>query len=124
MDLFECFERKLNGLPRALVLQDGINDVSIPFSKIDAVFVGGTDDFKSSVEAFAAAKAAKMLGKWVHVGRVNTPERLNGWLDFADSIDGSGISRFDWMLAKVVDFLRDKSLRLPAPKEEDAYPWL
>jgi hypothetical protein len=106
MDLFTHFERAMNGLPRALVLQDGINDVAIPWSKIEAVFVGGTDEFKSSTEAFAAARCAKILGKWVHVGRVNTPERMQGWLEFADSIDGSGISRYDWMLKKLVDMLR------------------
>ena len=122
MDLFSHFERQLSGLPTALVLQDGINDVSIPWSKIDAVFVGGTDDFKLSEEAFAAARCAKLIGKWVHVGRVNTPDRLKGWLDFADSIDGSGISRYDWMLQKVVDVIRGRTPLLQAPEED--YPWM
>lgn len=33
------------------------------------------------------------LAGWVHVGRVNTRERMAHWLDLADSIDGSGVSR-------------------------------
>jgi len=113
MDLFEVFEKKLNGLPKALVLQDGIKDIPIPFNKIDAVFVGGTDSFKISPEAINACKAAKMLGKWVHVGRVNTIERVNNWLDIADSIDGSGISKYDHMLGKVVVAINKTSAQIP-----------
>lgn len=105
-DLFSYFEITLNGLPRALVLQDGIADVEIPWDKIAAVFVGGSDEFKISKEAFQAARCAKMLGKWVHIGRVNTTERLAQWLDLGDSIDGSGISRYDHMLEDVVEYIK------------------
>jgi hypothetical protein len=67
-----------------------------------AVFIGGTDRFKHSPEAVRAAQTAKMLDKWVHVGRVNTPARVRNWLGLADSIDGSGLSRFDHMLEDVL----------------------
>jgi len=106
MDLFNLFERHTNGLPRALVLQDGIGDVEIPWDKIDAVFIGGTDKFKIAPEAFQAAKCARMLGKWIHVGRINEVNRLNNWMELADSIDGSGISRYDHMLREVVDAIK------------------
>jgi hypothetical protein len=33
-----------------------------------------------------------------HVGRVNTAKRVRNWVGLADSIDGSGISRYDHML--------------------------
>ena len=102
LDLFDMFERKTNGLPRALVLQDGIGQHAIPWNKIDAIFIGGTDEFKISPEAINAAKAARMLHKWIHVGRVNTVSRVNNWIDLADSIDGSGISRFDDRLQDVL----------------------
>ena len=39
---------------------------------------------------------------WVHVGRVNEPRRVQNWLGLADSIDGSGMSRFDHMLEAVI----------------------
>ncbi len=107
-ELFYEFELRTNGLPRALVLQDGINNVFIDWRKISAVFVGGTDAFKISPEVFQTCKAAKMLGKWVHVGRVNTVEMLADWVDVADSIDGSGISKYDHMLDEVVSFLKGK----------------
>ena len=107
MDLFKYFWHKTAGLPRALVLQDGIGSYAIPWDDIECVFIGGTDIFKISQEAINCARCAKMLGKWVHVGRVNTPERLAQWLDLADSIDGSGISRYDHMLEAVLDLLKE-----------------
>lgn len=110
LSLFGHFERHTNGLPRALVLQDGIGHLAdrIPWAKIHAVFVGGTDEFKISHEAFAVAQCARMLGKWVHVGRVNEARRALAWLGTADSIDGSGISRDlrGTQLAEVVAAIR------------------
>lgn len=93
LELWPRFARAMIGIPRALVLQDGIGDHSIPWDEITAVFVGGTDRFKASAEARATAVAARMLGKWVHVGRVNSYSRARQWADLADSYDGSGISR-------------------------------
>ena len=86
MDLYDIFKRKLNGLPAALVLQDGIGNIRIPWDEIAAVFVGGTDKFKISQEAMDACKLAKMLGKWVRVGRVNSTQRALYFIS-------SGISR-------------------------------
>lgn len=105
-ELFEIFWTRTQELPRALVLQDGIERVRIPWDDITAVFIGGSDQFKFSPQALAAARTAKMLGKWVHVGRVNTAARVRNWLDLADSIDGSGISRYDHMLEDVLAQIR------------------
>tara|TARA_R110000851_G_C12826546_1_gene540196 strand:+ start:4 stop:666 length:663 start_codon:yes stop_codon:yes gene_type:complete len=102
LDLFSAFERKTNGLPRALVLQDGIGSHRVDWDKLSAVFVGGSDAFKTSSEAMNACRTAKMLGKWVHVGRVNTAARVKYWIGVADSIDGSGISKYDHMLENVL----------------------
>jgi hypothetical protein len=78
----------------------------IPWSDLDAVFIGGTDAFKISKQAFAAARCAKMLGMWVHVGRINTADRCRNWIGLADSCDGSGMSRFDHMLEDVLAMIR------------------
>lgn len=107
LDLFEFFKDTTTSLPRALVLQDGIGHHRIPWGDLSAVFVGGSDRFKHSHEALNTAKAAKMMGKWVHVGRVNEPRRVANWLGIADSIDGSGISRFDHMLETVLTAIRE-----------------
>jgi hypothetical protein len=41
LDLFDHFYDHTRGVPRALVLQDGIGQHQIPWAKLDAVFVGG-----------------------------------------------------------------------------------
>lgn len=107
LDLFDYFKNDFTGLPRALVLQDGIGQFAIPWRDIDAVFVGGGDSFKYSAECVNACKAARLLGKWVHVGRVNDPARAGSWRLLADSIDGSGISRFDSRLSDLLKYLNE-----------------
>ena len=102
LELFDMFHDEIKPLPVCLVLQDGIGNFSIDWNRVDAVFVGGSDAFKISTEAINACKVAKMLGKWVHVGRVNTVERVKNWIGLADSIDGSGISKYDHMLEAVL----------------------
>lgn len=102
VELFRYFTRYTNGIPRALVLQNGIEHVDIPWDDVAAVFIGGDDAFKISPVAIRIAKVAKMLGKWVHVGRVNTARRLGNWRELGDSCDGSGMSRFDHMLEDVL----------------------
>jgi hypothetical protein len=48
--------------------------------------------------AAAIIKTAQALGKWCHVGRVNTPGRFEHFEALgADSIDGTGLSRYSWM---------------------------
>jgi hypothetical protein len=102
LELFDQFYDEIHPLPVALALQDGIGDFEIDWNRVDAVFVGGSDAFKISSEAINACKVAKMLDKWVHVGRVNTANRVAQWMGLADSIDGSGISRFDSRLEEVL----------------------
>jgi len=107
LELFEHFKPITAGLPRALVLQDGIGECSIPWNDIAAVFIGGTDKFKCSQECANAVKTAKMMGNiWVHVGRVNTTSRARGWMGIGDSLDGSGISRFDDRLHEVLSVIQ------------------
>ena len=114
LDLFKIYKRKLHGLPTCLVLQDGIGNLPIPWDELAAVFVGGSDTFKTSTEAMNACKVAKMLGKWVHVGRVNSTQRALYWKDIADSCDGSGVSRFgdtmyDTHIRNVLSAIRNES---------------
>lgn len=115
LELWPHFARQMNGIPRALVLQDGIGDFAIPWHELACVFIGGSDAFKSSAEARHAAVAARMLGKLVHVGRVNTWVLAREWADLADSYDGSGISRDprDEQLAAVLAGIRGEPATMP-----------
>lgn len=77
------------GFPAAFVIQDGATVDTIPWGDCDAVFIGGTTNFKLSDDALAIIFAAKDRGKWVHVGRVNSRRRFMRFADVADSCDGT-----------------------------------
>ncbi len=84
--------------PLAYVLQDGETVDGVPWDYIKAVFIGGTNKFKLGKESLSLAAEAKGRGKWVHMGRVNSPSRLHSAIYAnVDSIDGTGISRYSHM---------------------------
>ncbi|HUW00724.1 MAG TPA: hypothetical protein VMW08_00090 [Acidimicrobiales bacterium] len=72
----ELGEVRSLGYRAALVLQDGLTGPDeVPWSEVDALFVGGTDDFKLSAEAAAVVAVGAARGLWVHMGRVNSRRR-------------------------------------------------
>lgn len=98
LEVFGHYAPKLAGWKIALALQDGQEHLPIPWESIAAIFVGGSTSWKLSDHAMHCVKAAKALGKWVHVGRVNDPARFEYFEEMgADSIDGTGISRYSHM---------------------------
>lgn len=90
----------------AFVAQDGASPSLIPWEDIVCLFIGGTDHFKDGIGAYQLALEAKKRGKWVHVGRVNGMTRIINWFGVADSIDGSGISKYKWMRERIVKDLK------------------
>ncbi len=94
-DLFAQWGPELHAfsLPVAFVLQDG--QESLPLPCAEAYFVGGTTAWKLSQAAGDVAAEGKRRGALLHVGRVNSLRRLQTALSIgADSVDGSGYSRF------------------------------
>lgn len=79
------------GYKVALVTQDGITPEITPWEYFDTLFIGGTNDHKLGPEASAMISTAKKLGKWVHVGRVNSESRIKSFW-FVDSVDGTQFS--------------------------------
>lgn len=78
------------GYPVAFVLQNGQENLSVPWDDIDAVFIGGDTDWKLSRHAARLAYQAKARGKWVHMGRVNSRKRLQrAAVMGCDSADGT-----------------------------------
>lgn len=78
------------GLPVALAAQDGLEDLDVPWPALDALFIGGSTEWKLSEAARSAVGEAKRCGKWVHVGRVNSAKRLRYSIKIgADSVDGT-----------------------------------
>jgi hypothetical protein len=102
LEVFNCWYDQLDGWPIALVAQDGQEDLNIPWSCIQTIFIGGTTSFKLSKAAADIIKTAKAVGKWIHAGRVNTPGRFEYFEELGvDSIDGTGLSRYSWMRERI-----------------------
>ena len=87
-------ELEARGLPLALVLQDGVDELAWldgVWDRLAAVFIGGSDEFKLGPVAAELAREAKSRGLWVHWGRVNSRKRMRliAETGAADSFDGS-----------------------------------
>lgn len=91
------------GYPVAFVIQNGATIESIPWDSISAIFIGGDDKFKFLRSTATIALEAKKRGKWVHMGRVNTEDRLQRlyrppyrymrFKSLVDSFDGTAYSK-------------------------------
>jgi hypothetical protein len=115
LEVFSYWGPRLSGWKLAFACQDGQEDLPIPWDAIAAVFIGGSTKFKCSTGAMQIVQAGLALGKWVHAGRVNDPER---WLHFeklgVHSIDGTGIARYTHMRAAIADRHSQGELCLPS----------
>jgi hypothetical protein len=101
-EAFEYWKYQLSGWPLAYVAQDGIEGLPIPWKHIEAIFIGGTTGWKLGPHAKAVIRAAQVMGKYVHVGRVNSPGRFEYFENLeVDSIDGTGLSRYTHMREKI-----------------------
>lgn len=78
------------GAPVAYATQDGMGSEDVPWSDIDALFVGGSTDWKTGAESGALITEARKRGKWVHMGRRNSLRALQVARSMgADSADGT-----------------------------------
>lgn len=78
------------GLPVALVAQDGLENLPVPWNVFECLFIGGTTEWKLGPAARQLVASAKARGKWIHVGRVNSAKRLRYCLGLGvDSVDGT-----------------------------------
>jgi hypothetical protein len=121
----ESFERwapavARRGLPVGLVLQDGIDECSAwlerTWHRLDAVFVGGSTEFKLGPVARLLAQEAHARGKWVHWGRVNTRSRFDYIVSTgaADSWDGTKWARWrTTYLDAGLSWCREQETHLP-----------
>jgi len=83
---------KALGYKVALVAQNGLEDLQVPWPLIDALFIGGDTSWKLSPMALLIAREAIAQGKWVHCGRVNSAKRYRTAAQIGcDSADGTYI---------------------------------
>lgn len=96
------------GLPVALVAQNGLEDMTVPWGDFDCLFIGGDTAWKLGPAARELAGEARARGKWVHMGRVNSERRIRYAAAIGcDSVDGTYL-RFgpDRLLPDVLAWLR------------------
>ena len=111
LELFGLWRPKLAGWKVALACQDGQENLPIPWDHIDAVFIGGSTNWKCSTHVERIVTTAKLFGKWVHAGRVNDPMRFRHFEDMGvDSCDGSGLARYTHMREAVAAREQHKDL--------------
>lgn len=78
------------GYPAALVAQDGLESLPVPWDDFDALFIGGTTEWKLGRHARALVREAKAHGNRVHMGRVNSARRYRYAAAIGcDSADGT-----------------------------------
>lgn len=78
------------GYRAAFVAQDGQENLPVPWDEFDCLFVGGSTKWKLSEPAYSLVAEAKTRGKWAHMGRVNSEQRLRAAAAGGyDSCDGT-----------------------------------
>jgi len=121
---YQDYVRKL-GYPVGFASQNGMTKEMVPWDAIDCLFVGGSDAHKRGPEGRNLIIEAKIRGKHVHVGRINsgTPIRNLFWM--ADSWDGMTLARHPTQqhksIGSAVLFARNKQAE--RKKEWSAYMW-
>ena len=97
--MWEQYNHLADGYTKAFVAQDGFDGMP---SDAGALFIGGSNDFKDSLECEDIVKRHIDAGMHVHIGRVNGFERFIKFHNIgAHTCDGSGISMYDHMLDKL-----------------------
>ncbi len=129
--LFEVWWRALarRGLPAALVAQDGLEHLSswlnLAWPRIDALFIGGSTEWKLGPSAELLVGEARRRGKWVHMGRVNSARRIRYAASIGcDSVDGTKWVRWrDTYLDTGLDLVAAPAqLRMPADRVRATAP--
>lgn len=101
------------GYPLALVAQDGLENNPIPWERFNALFIGGSTEWKLSGVCAEIIYEAQVRGKWVHMGRVNSAKRLNYASALkCDSVDGSGYSLIPYKAKQHLPQLQNSTQKL------------
>ncbi|WP_254190763.1 hypothetical protein [Nocardia noduli] len=105
------------GLPVAYAAQNFMDlDAWDLWDEIDCLFIAGDDEWKLGPAAANLAAVASSLGKWVHMGRVNSFSRFHyARLIGCDSVDGTHLTYApDVSLAEILSWIRKSDLHTQA----------
>lgn len=97
------------GIPAALAAQNGLEDLTVPWDDFDVLFIGGDTAWKIGPAARALIAEARVRGKRVHMGRVNSHRRLRYAAAIGcHSVDGTYLAFGpDVNLPKLLGWLRE-----------------
>lgn len=88
------------GFKTALAAQDGLDNLDIPFDDFDALFIGGSDDFKESDALEDIVNEAHRRELWIHDRRCNFPRAILRAIALGcHSFDGQAFQRESHILA-------------------------
>lgn len=104
------------GFRAALVAQNGLERLSVPWNDFDCLFLGGDTAWKLSRAAALLAIEASKRGKWVHMGRCNSAKRLKHAIGIGcDSADGNFLQRSpDANVPRLARWFRQQHLPMEA----------
>lgn len=98
LERFTHWAALLSHLPLAYCVQDGAEDVGIPWHwpNLKCLFMAGSTEYKMSQEMADICREGKKRGLWIHAGRVNSRKRIRYMrgLEIVDSIDGTGFDQW------------------------------
>ena len=102
------------GYPVALVAQDGLESLPVPWDDFDVLFIGGTTTWKLGSGPRSLVQVAAARGMPVHMGRVNSLRRLRYAVDIGcTSADGTYLTFGpDTNLPKLLRWLEKENSRL------------
>jgi len=108
---------RASGFTPCLVLQDGMTRFDVHQFDPPALFIGGTTEFKLGPLAANLTADWRAKGRPVHMGRVNTQERIEYAVRIGcTSCDGSGFSKWpDTNIPKGVRWIRQAMAKHAAP---------
>jgi hypothetical protein len=104
LSMWGDYHHLADGYKKAFVVQDGFDGWP---SNADAIFIGGSTEFKDSYECDQIVLLALDNNMHVHIGRVNTFDRFYHFHKLgAHTCDGSGVSMYDHMIEKLYHLYR------------------
>lgn len=114
LKMFYNWRNILNDYNLGFVAQDGMTKNDIP-KEAQAIFIGGSTEFKLGKIAYEIIQTAKEKGLWVHMGRVNSLKRIKyAYESKVDSIDGTKYAMFDKVhLKKALDYISSLQKQIP-----------
>lgn len=94
LERFQLWHGWISHLPLAFVLQYGSEQPGmVPWDAgLQAVFIGGSDEFKLGPAAAGLVREARTRGLYAHMGRVNSVKRI----EYAKSIGCTSIDGTGW----------------------------